>query len=416
MLSSLLACTEPVEQDTDGEPDSTGDNGTSDQTAIQCESHEGCESKVCLDERICENGQNIIYVNGDSNVGGSCGAIEAQCSTIKDALSQITSEKSTIHIASGTYSESIVLDGINVFLVGENGAVVQPGTVETDTDVFAFDIDNGAQVVIDGIQLDGSENPANPNNVGVRMNNNIPDVWGDEGLITKLEVNNSRLNKWYGAINLQGYVSLKMVNSNILDSERAAIFTFIAAEIVLDRVTTENNSSESFANDQTTPLASVLLNLNAPNVYVSNSVFSEPTRSIVSLNPKEEGETVFVNNTVVYNDFDVNPFRGNPVKCSGEIEANLQNNIIVGRSLTFSNDLIVNPCPSSNSILSYNSPGENNIWGDPLFVDAANGNFHLRSGSPAIDEAMPIPDITHDIDGEMRPLGLGPDIGADEAE
>ncbi|HWP93166.1 MAG TPA: right-handed parallel beta-helix repeat-containing protein [Thermodesulfobacteriota bacterium] len=58
----------------------------------------------------------------------------------------------------------------------------------------------------------------------------------------------------------------------------------------------------------------------------------------------------------------------------------------------------------------------NNIMADPLFVDAANGDIHLKSGSLAINRGDPLapalPDT--DIDGNPRIIGPAPDMGADE--
>ncbi|MBC7260482.1 MAG: hypothetical protein H5T63_00600, partial [Chloroflexi bacterium] len=42
-----------------------------------------------------------------------------------------------------------------------------------------------------------------------------------------------------------------------------------------------------------------------------------------------------------------------------------------------------------------------------------DANYHLLSGSPAIDAALPS-SVTQDIDGDPRPYGAQSDIGADE--
>ena len=58
--------------------------------------------------------------------------------------------------------------------------------------------------------------------------------------------------------------------------------------------------------------------------------------------------------------------------------------------------------------------GTVNIWGDPTFVAPACGNYHVGPGSAAIDAGVDAGVLT-DIDGDPRPIGLGFDIGADEA-
>jgi uncharacterized repeat protein (TIGR01451 family) len=60
------------------------------------------------------------------------------------------------------------------------------------------------------------------------------------------------------------------------------------------------------------------------------------------------------------------------------------------------------------------SPGTHDISADPLLVDPANENFHLSSGSPCIDAGDPIHYPPTDFEGDPRPHGAAPDIGADE--
>jgi len=60
------------------------------------------------------------------------------------------------------------------------------------------------------------------------------------------------------------------------------------------------------------------------------------------------------------------------------------------------------------------SPGPHDIAADPRFVDAAAGDFHLLPDSPCIDAGDPYDYPLTDFEGDPRPMGAAPDIGADE--
>ncbi len=49
-----------------------------------------------------------------------------------------------------------------------------------------------------------------------------------------------------------------------------------------------------------------------------------------------------------------------------------------------------------------------------LFVDASGHDYHLRSGSPAVDAGTSLFDVSDDLEGYSRPLGEAFDIGAFE--
>jgi hypothetical protein len=54
-----------------------------------------------------------------------------------------------------------------------------------------------------------------------------------------------------------------------------------------------------------------------------------------------------------------------------------------------------------------------NMWREPDFVDPDGGDYHIGSGSAAIDAGVDA-GVTVDIDGDSRIDYAPPDIGADE--
>jgi hypothetical protein len=100
----------------------------------------------------------------------------------------------------------------------------------------------------------------------------------------------------------------------------------------------------------------------------------------------------------------------------------IRNNIIVNNG---SADVQVDHAMSvtvENNLLStqvVNSIGSGltasgNFVDDPLFMNAAGNDYHLQSGSPAIDRASGTDVPTTDFDGNVRPIGSAADLGAFE--
>ncbi len=57
-----------------------------------------------------------------------------------------------------------------------------------------------------------------------------------------------------------------------------------------------------------------------------------------------------------------------------------------------------------------------NIAGDPLFVDAANGDYYLKADSPGVDAGQTLALVLDDFAGTVRPVGAAYDIGALEGQ
>ena len=78
-----------------------------------------------------------------------------------------------------------------------------------------------------------------------------------------------------------------------------------------------------------------------------------------------------------------------------------------------------------DSILWYNTPTtisqfptatvsvQNEVTGDPAFADPGNDDYHIGAGSLARDAGVDS-GVSTDMDGQVRPMGLAPDLGADE--
>ena len=125
---------------------------------------------------------------------------------------------------------------------------------------------------------------------------------------------------------------------------------------------------------------------------------------------------------VFNNTFVGSELRGISVENPAVANLFISNNIIVNNG---SDDIIIQQATSvtvTNNLLSKalrNSAGaavtaSGNVVADPKFVSLATNDYHLLSGSPAIDEATG-PDIAAaDFDGNARPAGSAADIGAYE--
>ena len=98
----------------------------------------------------------------------------------------------------------------------------------------------------------------------------------------------------------------------------------------------------------------------------------------------------------------------------------IRNNIIVNNgsadvqidhatSVTVQNNLLSKPV--SNAVGTTVIASGNSV-ADPQFVNAASNDYHLLSGSPAIDQGAGTDVATTDFDGKTRPVGPAADLGA----
>lgn len=172
------------------------------------------------------------------------------------------------------------------------------------------------------------------------------------------------------------------------------------------------------------------INLNGSLVSVSNTlVASNQTNgaAVKLFHADVEGSTFFTTNTVASNTGGGLSIQQQPTSRIADIT----NNIIFGNGgfdLAFGNlDLSGSMSPrftnnsygTVQSIYNWSTFGTGNLQTNPLFLDAAGGNFRLNSNSPAVNSANPyqingLP--SRDLDGGERVVGSNMDRGAYETD
>ena len=128
-----------------------------------------------------------------------------------------------------------------------------------------------------------------------------------------------------------------------------------------------------------------------------------------------------VSTTLMHNTLAGGLAEGEGVSVGTYVTAKLVNNIIVSHTTG-----ITNTAPASSTVAAdytlfdgndtpYGSgvSSAHEVGGNPVFVDPAEGNYHIGLGSAAIDRATDAGVMT-DLDGDPRPIGSLPDLGADE--
>jgi hypothetical protein len=144
------------------------------------------------------------------------------------------------------------------------------------------------------------------------------------------------------------------------------------------------------------------LRVNGATYTITNSLFLENARGLLVDNNNPAASKIS------YCTF-VNTKNDDTIRCQG-----LAPNVTVSNSIFSNNQRSLDPrCTATYSLFSNEVvSGQGNIIGAPSFVSATD--FHLTAMSPAIDAADPASTETIDYDGMMRPRGSGRDMGAYE--
>jgi hypothetical protein len=129
-----------------------------------------------------------------------------------------------------------------------------------------------------------------------------------------------------------------------------------------------------------------------------------------------------VSTTLLHNTLIGNPAGSEAVWASTYVTATLVNNIVVNHTTGITNTVPTSATVTTDHTLfdgngtDYGSGvvSTNELHGDPAFVAPSIGDYHISADSPAVDSGVDV-GVTNDIDDDSRPIGILPDLGADEA-
>ncbi len=159
--------------------------------------------------------------------------------------------------------------------------------------------------------------------------------------------------------------------------------------------------------------------IESPGITVHDNLILNNSLAGIKLFSRSEPE--IVHNTIVGNGF------GTTIENGGGIASRDADNFEVVQ-----NNIVVSNHGGMNIGAASADNHHNLVWGnvqnyvgaatagtgdvslDPGFVDPADKDYRLRADSPAIDGGVSWSGMTSDLDGNPRPVGGGPDLGAFE--
>lgn len=344
------------------------------------------------DSRSCSTAQNIVSPKRTITSGLGCVAAG-----------------DTLYVRGGTYSA-----------IDSNGTRIPTGTSWTDAPVIAA---YAGETVI----ISGSNNIAAPSSQGqseikyvifdgMKFNgasggNDVLGFWGN---VHHIRIKNCEA---YGAPAGQHMgISMQPNGSNVAPSYNE----IINCKFHNNGVAGEQAHGMYIAGDYN--LFDKVESYNNPDRGVQIfSMYRNPTGNIIrNSNFHDNGNvgiTVYGDNNFVYNNLTYNNNYGIGLTGSNHkvYHNTAYNNSSVGISSNASGVVVRNNIAYQNGTnLSGSMTQDHNLTTDPGFVDAANKNFALKSGSAAINAGQTLSEVTTDFAGNSRPQGGAYDIGAYE--
>jgi len=315
------------------------------------------------------------YVDGATGADGSdCSDPANPCATIGYGTSQAVDGDSVL-IAEGTYMENVTYDS--------KGLTVRGGyTISGSTW-----ISQSGQTIVDGGGLD-----------------RVFFVHSGDSVFEDLYVTNGRapaMEPWGGGIWItNGFFEIRrtMVFSNV-NGGIEVNSDFGPAYLLLDKsIIADNNTMSAGLNVSETEASADVVN----SLITGNSGAAGGVR--LGSGNMDAGSLTMFNSTVADNAGSA----GIEVEDGGAFS--MTNSIVWGNAGPALG--CTGTCAVDYSDVEGGWAGTGNIDSDPLFINAAGGDYHLMAASPAIDAGTAVGAPPDDLDGNLR--DGSPDMGAYE--
>ena len=361
-------------------------------TCRGCIANSECDSRVC-DDGTCADETDIVYVSTAVGTDGvSCGTTEAPCKTIGGGIEQVAGTRDTVLIAEGTYAEKIVLASRVLNLRGEGEVLVRStlGSSEQVLTVSGISMVDVRDMTFQMLAAPSSADMVRCSDATTRLelHNVVIDGADDIGVVGE----NCDLAIFASNVGPSGGVGIEMTDGTL---------TLHASEV-------HANGEGGVDIDGS--------NFSIVNNFIYNNGGPASVTGGLRIESTSSQEQVLAYNTIAQNSRVSGAGIGSALRC--EVTSVVATNNIFMLEEASSAEL-VSGCSTEYSLFDADSTmpvGAGNLSGEALFADAPTRNFHLSPGSPGIDAALPIVGIESDYDGDPRPAGDGPDMGADEAE
>ncbi len=344
-------------------------------TCRGCIADSECGDDVCIEHLgTCVNDTNVLFVAPTGDDAGTC-MKASPCKTIGYASTLAANNQRTIAVADGTYSAAVLLrSSITTSMLTISGPDRDPAGVMLTGGVIVES--SSKQITIEGVTIQNTGSRG-VDNRGTLTLSRVRITGSNNGLVS---TNSNTLRVWDSVIEDNAVQGIDVQQTTL--------------EVLRTIVRGNHGGGIDIINAATTIESSIIAN---------NSGLLAPFRQVRYQNLNDKPQ-IFRFNTVV----DSLAASTEAVDCSTPVA--LESSIF---AVEDSLDAVSAVCTATYSLfLEDPAVGTGNIMGDPGFVAA--GDFHIGPRSAARDAANPAATSSRDIDGELRPLGAGHDMGADE--